>query len=73
MNEGPAKVAPAQGAMSSTDIGNVRARLAQAEVATGRWRQAGSQEKYLESWFLAEALERQLESMSRAQRLARLG
>lgn len=73
MDEGFAKTAPAQGAMPGTDIGNVRARLAQAEVATGRLRQAGSQEQYLQSYFLVEALERQLESLSRAQRLARLG
>lgn len=73
MNEGPAKVAPAQGAVPSTDIANVRARLAQTEVATGRLRQAGSQEQYLQSYFLVEALENQLETLSRAHRPGRPG
>lgn len=73
MNEGPDKVAPAQGAVPSTDIASVRARLAQAEVATGRLRQAGSQEQYLQSYFLVEALENQLETLSRAHRPGRPG
>lgn len=53
-------------------IANVKARLAQAEVATGRLRQAGSQEQYLQSHFLVEALEHQLEALSRAARPGRL-
>jgi len=74
MNERPARGAATQGAMTDAEcIANVRARLAQAEITTGRLRQAGSHERYLESYFMVEALESQLETMTRAQRLPREG
>lgn len=73
MDEFPTRSVLTHGAMTDAEcIANVRARLAQAEATTGRLRQAGAQEKYLESYFLVEALESQLESLSRpAPRAAR--
>jgi hypothetical protein len=36
-----------------------RARIARAEVERDAWRTAGNEEKYLEAYFLVEALELQ--------------
>lgn len=72
MTDLPARDADSRGPMTDAEcIANVRARLAQAEVTTARLRQAGAQEKYLESYFLVEALEGQLETLSRTRRLGR--
>jgi hypothetical protein len=55
--------------MDSESIANLRVRLAQAEAHASQLRQLGSQEKYLESCFLVEALESQLEELQQEQRV----
>jgi len=45
------------------EIGNLRERLAKAESDRDHWRASGRQEKYLESYFLVDALELQLERL----------
>ena len=52
-------------------ISNVKARLAMAESNTSRLHQLGSQEQYLESYFLVEALQSQLERLLKEQRTKR--
>ena len=47
------------------EIGDLRARLAKAESVRDRWRASGRQEKYLESYFMVEALELQLDRLRR--------
>lgn len=47
------------------DIGDLRVRLAKAEYDRDHWRTSGRQEKYLESYFLVDALELQLEGLLR--------
>lgn len=42
------------------DIDAFKARIARAESARDAWRVAGREEKYLEAYFLVEALELQL-------------
>jgi hypothetical protein len=72
MNESPASSAGTPGAMTDAECrANVRARLAQAEANTDRLRQLGPQEKYLESYFLVEALQSQLDALPPAQRVTR--
>lgn len=53
---------------ASMAIANIKVRLAQAQSTTDQLREIGSQEKYLESYFLVEALEIQLESLLKEQR-----
>lgn len=53
---------------ASMAIANIKVRLAQAQSTTDQLREIGSQEKYLESYFLVEALEAQLESLLKEQR-----
>jgi hypothetical protein len=45
------------------EIADVRARLAKATLDRNQWRVAGRQEKYLESYFLVDALELQLDKL----------
>ena len=42
------------------DITAINDRIARAESARNAWRAAGREEKYLEAYFLVEALEAQL-------------
>jgi hypothetical protein len=53
---------------ASMAIANIEGRLAQAQANTNQLRETGSQENYLESYFLVEALEIQLESLLKEQR-----
>jgi hypothetical protein len=41
------------------EIDSFRARIARAESERDAWRSAGNEEKYLEAYFLVEALELQ--------------
>lgn len=50
-------------------IATLKARLAQAEINAEQLRQGGSQERYLESYFLVGALELQLDRLLNAQQL----
>jgi hypothetical protein len=43
----------------------LRLRISQAEVERDAWRAAGLQEKYLEAYFMVEALEVQLDRLRR--------
>ena len=47
------------------DIAAIKERIAKAESDCETWRAAGEGEKYLEAYFLAEALELQLENRLR--------
>lgn len=53
------------------DITAINDRIARAESARNAWRAAGREEKYLEAYFLVEALEAQLAERLR-QRVADL-
>ncbi len=53
------------------DITAINDRIARAESARNAWRAAGREEKYLEAYFLVEALEVQLAERLR-QRVADL-
>jgi primosomal protein N'' len=44
-------------------IASLRERLTQAEANAERLRQAGSQEQYLEAYFLAQSLDSQLDAL----------
>jgi hypothetical protein len=44
-------------------IASLKERLAQAEANAERLKQAGSQEQYLEAYFLAQNLDHQLDSL----------
>ena len=50
------------------DIDSINKRLAKAESDRDTWKGAGEQEKYLAAYFLAEALERQLDELLRQKR-----
>lgn len=72
MNDLPVGSTATRGMMTSAEfISNVKARLAIAESNTSRLHQLGSQEQYLESYFLVEALQSQLESLLKEQRTTR--
>jgi len=72
MNDLPAASAASHGADTDAEcVANVKARLAIAETNTGRLRQVGSREKYLESYFLVEALQSQLDTLLKEQRVTR--
>lgn len=43
------------------DIDSLKSRIAKAESDRETWRVAGPEEKYLEAYFLVEALELQLD------------
>jgi hypothetical protein len=47
------------------DIESFKARIAKAESERDVWRVAGPEEKYLEAYFLVEALESQLDERLR--------
>lgn len=47
------------------DIAAIRNRIAKAESDRNLWRAAGQEEKYLEAYFLVEALEAQLDQRLR--------
>ena len=47
------------------EISDLRTRLLKAESERDRWRTSGRQEKYLESYFLVDALELQLDRLRR--------
>lgn len=51
---------------SHDDIATLNQRLAKAESDRDAWRAAGREEKYLEAYFLVEALEMQLDQHVRA-------
>ena len=69
MKELPVQSTDTQSVMTGAEfISNVKARLAIAESNTSRLHQLGSQEQYLESYFLVEALQSQLESLLKEQR-----
>ena len=46
--------------MTNQEADSLRVRIARAEVQRDAWRTAGNEEKYLEAYFLVEALELQL-------------
>jgi hypothetical protein len=72
MNDLPVRSTAKQGVVTGAEfISNVKARLAMAESNTSRLHQLGSQEQYLESYFLVEALQSQLESLLKEQRTTR--
>jgi hypothetical protein len=50
------------------DIDALKSRIAKAEFKRETWRAAGEQEKYLEAYFMVEALELQLDSRLRQPR-----
>jgi hypothetical protein len=50
------------------DIDELKSRVAKAESARETWRLAGEQEKYLEAYFMVEALELQLDQRIRQPR-----
>jgi hypothetical protein len=47
------------------DIDSFKVRIARAESQRDAWRAAGMEEKYLEAYFLVEALELQLDECMR--------
>jgi hypothetical protein len=47
------------------DIDSFKARIAEAETKRDAWRVAGREEKYLEAYFMVEALELQLDERLR--------
>lgn len=47
------------------DIDLFKGRIAEAETRRDAWRAAGREEKYLEAYFMVEALELQLEERLR--------
>jgi len=47
------------------DIGALKARIAQAESKRDAWRAAGDRERYLEAYFMVEAMERVLDGQLR--------
>jgi len=47
------------------DIASFKERIAQAEFHRDAWRAAGREEKYLEAYFMVEALELQLDERLR--------
>lgn len=47
------------------DIDSFKARIARAQSQRDAWRAAGMEEKYLEAYFLVEALELQLDDCVR--------
>ena len=47
------------------DIATLEGRLAKAEADCDAWRVAGRQEKYLEAYFMVEALQQQLDEQLR--------
>ncbi|HEU0203510.1 MAG TPA: hypothetical protein VFR86_24125 [Burkholderiaceae bacterium] len=51
------------------DIHTLENRIARAETARDAWRAAGQEEKYLEAYFMVEALELQLNERLRQPRL----
>jgi len=50
------------------DIDALKSRIAKAEFTRETWRAAGDQEKYLEAYFMVEALELQLDRRVRQPR-----
>lgn len=50
------------------DIDTLRNRIAKAETAREAWRLAGDREKYLEAYFMVDALELQLDQRLRQSR-----
>ena len=50
------------------DIDAIKRRIAKAESARETWRAAGEKEKYLEAYFMVEALELQLDQRLRQPR-----
>jgi hypothetical protein len=50
------------------DIDAIKSRIAKAESARETWRAAGEKEKYLEAYFMVEALELQLDQRLRQPR-----
>ena len=53
------------------DIAAMRCRIARAEVDRDTWKMSGSSERYLEGFFLVDALELQLDAMLRKLRALR--
>ena len=49
------------------DISSIKNRLVRAQASCEAWRATGRQEKYLEAYFLAEALELQLDRQLKQQ------
>jgi hypothetical protein len=47
------------------DIDTLQVRIATAETARDAWRLAGREDKYLEAYFMVEALELQLDERRR--------
>lgn len=47
------------------DIDSFKGRIAEAEARRDAWRVAGPEEKYLEAYFMVEALELQLDERLR--------
>lgn len=63
----PAKRAPPRKTIMTPqeDIATLERRLAKAEADCDAWRVAGRQEKYLEAYFMVEALQQQLDEQLR--------
>jgi hypothetical protein len=51
------------------DIDTLKSRIAKSESARETWRLAGEKEKYLEAYFMVEALELRLDQRLRQPRL----
>jgi hypothetical protein len=47
------------------DIDSIKARIADAAARRDAWKAAGREEKYLEAYFMVEALEQQLDDRLR--------
>ncbi|WP_280154378.1 hypothetical protein [Piscinibacter sp. XHJ-5] len=47
------------------DIDSFKRRIADAEIQRDAWRVAGREERYLEAYFMVEALEQQLDERLR--------
>jgi hypothetical protein len=47
------------------DIDSIKARIAQAEIKRDAWRTAGNHERYLEAFFVVEAMELVLDEQLR--------
>lgn len=53
-----------------TELAELKARLAKAEIERDTWRASGRQENYLAAYSMVEALELQIEQLERAARAA---
>ena len=60
---GIAQCATSESMTNAETIASLKERLAQAEANAGRLRQTGSQEQYLEAYFLVQSLESRLDAL----------